>query len=125
MYYRQIITERRLPFQPSAAQTYGNQLLDLIQQKGIPNVTLPADENGHAYIDKEKHPDLYDWAVNGKSEAIQSKYFKINDCQQVGLNHESYIDTSATVTLPQSSVEHLLGTLTETDIRRLLDFLAR
>ena len=65
MYYRQIITERRLPFQPSVAQTYGNQLLDIIKQKGIPNVTLPADENGHAYIDKEKHPDLYDWAVNG------------------------------------------------------------
>jgi len=40
-------------------------LLDLIKQKGIPNITLPADKNGHAYIDKEKHPDLYDWAVNG------------------------------------------------------------
>ena len=59
------MTERRLPFQPSVAQTYGNQLLDLIKQKGIPNVTLSADENGHAYIDKEKHPTLYDWAVNG------------------------------------------------------------
>ena len=55
----------RLPFQSSVAQTYGNQLLDLIKQKNIPNVTLPTDENGHAYIDKEKHPDLYDWAVNG------------------------------------------------------------
>ena len=65
MYYRQIIAERRLPFQPSVAQTYGNQLLNLIKQKGIPNITLPADENGHAYIDKDKHPDLYDWAVNG------------------------------------------------------------
>jgi len=65
MYYRQIITERRLPFQPSVAQTYGNQLLDLIKQKDIPNITLPADENGYAYIDKEKYPQLYDWAVNG------------------------------------------------------------
>jgi len=65
MYYRQIIAERRLPFQPSLAQTYGNQLRDLIKQRGIPNVTLTADENGHAFIDKEKHPDLYDWAVNG------------------------------------------------------------
>jgi len=65
MYYRQIITERRLPFQPSVAQTYGSQLLDLIKQKDIPNVTLTANENGHAYIDKEKQPDLYDWAVNG------------------------------------------------------------
>ena len=65
MFYRQIIAERRLPFQPTVAQTYGEQLLDIIKQKGIPNVTLPADGNGHAYIDKEKHPDLYDWAVNG------------------------------------------------------------
>ena len=65
MYYRQILSERRLPFQPSLAQAYGNQLHDIIKQKGIPNITLPADENGNAYIDKEKHPDLYDWAVNG------------------------------------------------------------
>jgi len=65
MFYRQIITERRLPFQPAVAQTYGEQLLDIIKLKGIPNVTLPADENGHAFIDKDKHPDLYDWAVNG------------------------------------------------------------
>lgn len=65
MYYRQIIVEKRLPFQPSVARNYGNQLLDLIKRKGLPNITLPADENGHAYIDKEKHPELYDWAVNG------------------------------------------------------------
>ena len=51
--------------QPAVAQTYGKQLLDMLKQKDIPNISLPADENGHAYIDKEKHPDLYDWAVNG------------------------------------------------------------
>ncbi|MCL2754934.1 MAG: hypothetical protein FWD35_04370 [Oscillospiraceae bacterium] len=33
--------------------------------KNIPSVTLPADENGNAFIDKELHPELYDWAVNG------------------------------------------------------------
>ena len=65
MFYRQIIAERSLPFKPVVAQTRGEQLLDLVKRKGIPNVTLPADENGHAFIDKEKHPDLYDWAVNG------------------------------------------------------------
>jgi len=65
MFYRQIIAERRLPFQPTVAQTYGEQLLDIVKRKGIPNVTIPADQNGHAHIDKEKHPDLYDWAVNG------------------------------------------------------------
>jgi DNA-damage-inducible protein J len=65
MFFRQIIAERRLPFQPALAQAYGEQLLDIIKKKNIPNITLEADENGHAYIDKEKHPDLYDWAVNG------------------------------------------------------------
>ena len=65
MFYRQIIAERRLPFQPAVAQTYGEQMLDIIKRKNIPNITLPADENGNAYIDKEQHPELYDWAVNG------------------------------------------------------------
>lgn len=65
MFFRQIIAERRLPFQPTLAQTYGEQALDIIKRKNIPNITLEADENGNAYIDKEKHPDLYDWAVNG------------------------------------------------------------
>ena len=66
MFYRQIITERRLPFQPATAQSYGEQMLNIIRFKNIPNITLPADANGNAYIDKEKHPELYDWAVNGK-----------------------------------------------------------
>ena len=65
MYYRQIIKERRLPFQPSAAQIYSEQMLDIIKHNNIPNITLPADENGNAFIDKEKYPSLYDWAVNG------------------------------------------------------------
>ena len=60
-----VITERRLPFQPAVDQTYGEQALDIIRRKNIPNITLPADENGNAYIDKEQHPELYDWAVNG------------------------------------------------------------
>ena len=65
MFYRQIIAERRLPFQPTAVPTYGEQVLDIIRRKNIPNITLPADENGNAYIDKEQHPELYDWVVNG------------------------------------------------------------
>ena len=65
MFYRQVIAERRLPFQPTVAKTYGEQLRDMIGQKDIPNVTLSADENGHAYIDKDKHPGLYEWAVKG------------------------------------------------------------
>jgi antitoxin component of RelBE/YafQ-DinJ toxin-antitoxin module len=64
MFYRQIITERRLPFQPTA-ESYGGQLLNIIRNKNIPNITLPADENGSAFIDREQHPELYDWAVIG------------------------------------------------------------
>ena len=66
MFYRQIITERRLPFQPTVAQSYGEQVLNVVKGKNTPNITLPADANGNAYIDKKKHPELYDWAVNGK-----------------------------------------------------------
>ena len=65
MFFRQIIAENRLPFQPTVAQTYGEQMLDIIKRRNIPNITLPADENGNAYIDKERYPELYDWAVNG------------------------------------------------------------
>ena len=63
MYYRKIIAVKALPFQPEPLPTTGEQLLAAIKRKGIPNITLPADENGHAFIDREKHPDLYDWAT--------------------------------------------------------------
>ena len=65
MFLRQVIAERRFPFQPVPAKTYGEQLLDIIKRKNIPNIKLEADENGNAYIDKELYPELYDWAVNG------------------------------------------------------------
>ena len=59
----------------------------------------------------------------GKSTAILSKYFKINDWQQVGLHQESYIDTNSTATLPHSAIENRLGTLTEYDAQQLIKFL--
>jgi len=65
MYYRQIITERRLPFQPIAAPTLEEQLTAAIAKKNIPRVKLEADENGNVIVDKDKHPDIYDWVVNG------------------------------------------------------------
>jgi len=54
MFYRKIIAVRALPFQPEPLPTTGEQLLAVIKRKGIPNITLPADENGHALIDKGK-----------------------------------------------------------------------
>ena len=65
MFYRQVIAQRKLPFQPTVAETYGQQLLDLIEKKGIPNKNVEVNEKGHIIVDKDKDPDLYDWAVNG------------------------------------------------------------
>jgi DNA-damage-inducible protein J len=65
MFYRQIIAERRLPFQPVVAPTLKELLTEAIARKNIPRVKLEADENGHAIVDKDKHPEIYDWAVNG------------------------------------------------------------
>ena len=65
MFYRQIIAERRLPFQPVVAPTLEEQLTLAIARKNIPRVKLEADENGYAIVDKDRHPEVYDWAENG------------------------------------------------------------
>ena len=65
MFYRQIIAERRLPFQPTVAQNYGEQVLDLIRRREIPRKAVEVDEKGQIIVDKNKDPELYDWAVNG------------------------------------------------------------
>jgi mRNA-degrading endonuclease toxin of MazEF toxin-antitoxin module len=64
---------------------------------------------------------------DGKSELVRSKYFQINNWQQAGLNQQSYIDTNSTVTLPLSSVDlaHPLGTLTESDVQKLIEFISK
>ena len=61
----------------------------------------------------------------GKSEIIRGKYYKINDWQQAGLSQPSYIDTNKTITLPLSSldVNHPVGTLTESDAQKFIEFL--
>jgi DNA-damage-inducible protein J len=65
IFYRQIIAERRLPFQPVVAQTYGEQALDIIKRKNIPHKAVEVNSEGHIIIDKDKDPELYDWAMNG------------------------------------------------------------
>ena len=52
--------------QPTEEQEFNaneKQMLELI--KNIPTRTLEVNEQGHIIVDKEKDPDLYDWAVNG------------------------------------------------------------
>jgi len=65
MFYRQIIKERRLPFQPAATVTLDEQIVAAALKRNPKRVTLPSDENGNVIIDKEKYPDIYDWAMNG------------------------------------------------------------
>jgi len=69
MFLRQIVAEEALPFQPFARYSMpmsDDELSRLILDSGIPVVDLTqVDENGYVIIDKEKHPEVYDWVVNG------------------------------------------------------------
>ena len=65
LFYRQIIAERRLPFQPVVNPTIDEQIINAIINKNIPKIKLDADEDGNIIIDKERHPEIYDWAVKG------------------------------------------------------------
>jgi DNA-damage-inducible protein J len=65
MFYRQIIAERRLPFQPVVTPTLDEQITAVALKRASKKIELSIDENGNIIADKEKHPDVYDWAVNG------------------------------------------------------------
>ena len=65
MYYRQIITERRLPFQPASNPSLDEQIMAAIRAKNIPEVTLKCDGDGDVIVDRDKNPELHDWVVNG------------------------------------------------------------
>ena len=82
LFYRQIIAERRLPFQPivnpsvkppsvienAKEKTLDEQLIEAFRKLDVPTVELEVDENGSIIIDdriKKEHPNIYDWAVNG------------------------------------------------------------
>jgi DNA-damage-inducible protein J len=65
VFYRQIIMERRLPFQPASGITLDEQIQAVALKQNPKRVTLQTDESGNVIIDKDMHPDIYDWAVNG------------------------------------------------------------
>jgi len=64
---------------------------------------------------------------DNKSEAIRSKYFRINEWKQSGLAKQSYIDTGTLIKLPLSVIikKKPIGRLTIIDKHRLLEFLNR
>ena len=77
MFYRQVIAEKRLPFKPTAAPplppplppprtpSLDEQIVAAALKRNPKRLSLPSDENGNVIIDKDKYPDIYDWAVNG------------------------------------------------------------
>jgi len=65
MFYRQIITEHRLPFQPVVTPTLDEQIAAAAIKNATKIVELTADKNGNILIDKKLHPEIYDWAING------------------------------------------------------------
>ena len=65
MFYRQVIIEQGLPFQPKAALSLDEQIIAAALKRNPKRVTLTADENGNVIINKDTHPDIFEWAVNG------------------------------------------------------------
>ena len=41
------------------------QIVAAALKRNPKRVSLPTDEDGNVIIDKEKHPDIYEWALNG------------------------------------------------------------
>jgi addiction module RelB/DinJ family antitoxin len=65
MFFRQIIVERRLPFQPVAHPTLDEQIIAAILKNNTKRIELEADAEGNVIIDKDLHPDIYNWALKG------------------------------------------------------------
>ena len=65
MFLRQSLIDGGLPFRPSVKPTLDEQLCALLERTPAKEYTLDVDEQGSLIIDKDLHPELYDWAVNG------------------------------------------------------------
>ena len=65
MFFRQIVAQRRLPFQPVLPPTLDEQIVAAILKSGPKQVTIETGADGSLRIDPALHPELYDWAVNG------------------------------------------------------------
>jgi len=65
MFFRQIIAERRLPFQPVVGLTLDDQIAVAALKSNPKKIALTTDAKGNILIDKALYPELYDWAANG------------------------------------------------------------
>ena len=65
MFFRQTIAEKRLPFQPIVLQSEEELFLQAIANMPSNKVRFVDDKvivNGEP-LDKERHPEIYDWVV--------------------------------------------------------------
>jgi len=60
-----VATKLTLSIEPESSPTLDEQIRIAALKRNPKRVTLQADEDGNVIIDKELHPDIYDWAVNG------------------------------------------------------------
>lgn len=54
-----------VPFQPTSGLSLDEQIVQAIKAKNAPYYSLDCDDDGNILVDKEKNPELYDWAMNG------------------------------------------------------------
>ena len=65
MFLRQSLIAGGLPFRLSVKPTLDEQLVEAIWKSNPKKIDVGIDEQGNIFIDKDLHPELYDWAVNG------------------------------------------------------------
>jgi len=58
-------TERRLQLQPTVNLTMDEQIVAAALKSNPKKVELTTDTDGNILVDKERTPEVYDWAVNG------------------------------------------------------------
>jgi len=82
-----------------------------------------------AFILGDNTVDVYQITskYEGKSDAIQAQYFKIDDWAQAGLVTQSYVDTGTLIALSIAAFKDktLIGHLSENDKQRFLEFLSK
>jgi len=65
LFYRQIIAERRLPFQPIVNTTLDEQIVAAVFKRNPKRVRLGIDADSNILLNKEVPLEIQDWAVNG------------------------------------------------------------
>ena len=70
MFFKKALAVGELPFEPierEQAHTGELEMLvrEMIASGKVEAVDYDANEKGQVIIDKDKDPDMYDWAVNG------------------------------------------------------------